>query len=156
MELLPVQFSEKYSRAEYGELQSSQVLDLIQNYLNEQGFPYIKRKKDEISFHVIYTKSFRFKGILFSGVVKASKVNGDLVVMNGNWMVLLSILIIPLIFIIINLISGTESYEIPWFLVITAVIGNFIIRLIGHFIFRQRIRNLVKQVFTPIGKSNQF
>ncbi len=73
MTFLPIQFSKKYKKEEFGELHPSEILDLIQNYLNKQGFLYVKRKKDKIIFHIINPKSYRFKGILVSGIIKVKK-----------------------------------------------------------------------------------
>ena len=51
MTFLPIQFSTKFKKDEYGELDSSVILDIIQNYLNEKGYNYVERKNNKLAFH---------------------------------------------------------------------------------------------------------
>ncbi|MFT4697427.1 MAG: hypothetical protein ACI9SJ_000550 [Flavobacteriaceae bacterium] len=149
MTLLPIQFRTKLKKEEFGELSSSESLDIIQNYLNEKSFNYIKRKKNKIIFHklngfsLLNTKSF-----LVSGVIKTKVKNKELIIINGNWMVLLYSL--PFLFFILiaeSKFSTLEksNLEIIWAAFIILFGGNLIIRIIAHLDFSITIKRIIKK-----------
>ncbi len=149
MTLLPIQFWTKFKKKEFGELNPNESLDLIQNYLNEEGFNYIKRKKNKIIFHKSdgWT-SFNTKSFLVSGVIKTRVKNGNLTVINGNWMVFL----IAVPFLLLILVADSElstldesDIKIIWGAFAVFFGGNLIIRIIAHLNFNETIKNLIKK-----------
>jgi len=152
MTLLPIQFWTKFKKKEFGELNSSESLDLIQNYLNEEGFNYIKRKKNKIIFHKFdgWT-SFNTKSFLASGVIKTRMKNGSLTVINGNWMVFL----IAIPFLLLILVADSKfstldesDIEIIWGVFAMLFGGNLIIRIIAHLNFNGKIKKIIKKNYT--------
>ena len=152
MRFLPIQFWTYFKNEEYGELNSFEVLDLIQGYLNQKGFNYIKRKNKVIVFHKADGLSlFDTKSFLFSGVVKAIEKNGNLTIINGNWMVFL--IALPFILGILIADSNFSTLDkndlgIIWGAFFLLFGGNLIIRIIAHFNFKLTIKELIKKNYT--------
>ncbi|MCF6278879.1 MAG: hypothetical protein L3J14_00865 [Flavobacteriaceae bacterium] len=119
--------------------------DLIENYLNEQGFNYIKRKDNKIVFHKYnFWTLFDVKSFLVSGIVKTKIKNGNLIVINGNWMIFL--LAIPFLVLILTAkskFSTLEKSDVDMIWGVFAFIfgGNLIFRVIAHISFSETIKD---------------
>ncbi|QCX38172.1 hypothetical protein FF125_06910 [Aureibaculum algae] len=152
MTFLPIQFWTKFKKADFGELDSSEILNLIQDYLDETGFNYVKRKENKIAFHKADGwSSFNVKSFLHSGVVKIKSNNGDLTIINGNWMVFL--IAIPFIIGILAADSkfstlDTNDVDMIWYAFYWIFGGNLFIRIIAHFAFKSAIEELVRKNYT--------
>ena len=152
MTFLPIQFWTKFKKEEFGELDSSEILDLIQNYLNEQGFNFIERRKNKIVFHKLNGWStFNFKSILVSGVITTKKKDGNLTVINGNWMILL--LAMPFLFFIAvadSKFSTLDSIDLDlvWGAFYWVFGGNLVLRFFAHATFCETIETIIKENYT--------
>lgn len=149
MTLLPIQFWTKFNQSDFRGLDTPEVLDLVQKYLEEKGFNYISRKENKLIFHKAdgWT-SFNTKSFLVSGVVKVRKDGQTLRVINGNWMVL----IIALPFITFLMLSESNfstldesDLTIIWNAFLWIFIGNLIIRIIAHLSFKGKIEELIRK-----------
>ena len=49
--MLPVQFKTRVRKEELNGLTSSEILDVLQNWIKKKGFRYINRKENKIVFH---------------------------------------------------------------------------------------------------------
>ena len=146
--MLPIQFKTSFTKEELGKLTSSEILDVIQNWLEEKGFRHVIRKNNKIIFHKadgwhsLYARSF-----LVSGIVKIKEKNGKLIVINGIWMVFL--FVIPFLIVILLAKSRYSTMDegdigILW-IAFTAVFGgNFITRVIAHWAFKSAIQGMIK------------
>ena len=151
MTFLPIQFWTKLTKEEFRELKSSEILDLIENYLEKENFRYIKRKKDKIVFHKAngWTSSV-FKDYLVSGVVRVKETEKEITINNGNWMVFL--IVLPfLIFLLLtyskfSTLDENDIMIIKYFLIIGCG-GIIIIRFFAHLKLKRTIINLIKKNF---------
>ena len=152
MTFLPIQFWTKFKKEEFGELDSSEILDLIQNYLNEQGYNFIKRKKNKLAFHKLNGwTSLNLKSILVSGVIKAKKKDGNLIVTNGNWMIIL--VAVPFLFFLLMADSkfstiDSNDLDILWSAFYWLFGGNLILRIFAHASLCGIIETLIKENYT--------
>ncbi|AFU67255.1 hypothetical protein P700755_000201 [Psychroflexus torquis ATCC 700755] len=145
MTFLPIQFR---TRIKSNLLKEEEILDIIEEYLNDERFFYIKRKSDKIIFHKAdgWT-SWKFKSFLVSGVVKIKKTNGVIEIINGNWMVFL----ISLPFLILILLGKSEystfdetDFMILNYFFIVGFGGNLITRIFAHLSFRNKIKTMME------------
>lgn len=149
MILLPIQYWTKFKKCKFEKLNSQEILDIVQEYLEEKGFKYIKRKENTITFHKADGwASFDFKSFLMSGIIKVKEEKESMTVTNGNWMVLL----IGLPFLFLLLLSKTRfstldenDLNILWAFFLWIFIGNLIARIIAHYSFRLRIEQLIRK-----------
>lgn len=152
MTFLPIQFSTKFKKDEYGELDSSVILDIIQNYLNEKGYNYVERKNNKLAFHKLNgLSSLKLKSILVSGIIKTKKKDGNLIVINGNWMILL--IAIPfLLFIAVadSIFSTLDTNDIRmiWIAFFWIFGGNLILRFFAHAKLCRTIETIIKENYT--------
>jgi hypothetical protein len=144
---LPIQFNTKIKKEEFGDLCSSKILDLIENYLVEENFSYITRKDNKIFFHVLHIYLwFDVKSFLVSGTVRVKNKNGNLTITNGNWMVFLIAVPFVILFLIANTkfsTFGKTDFEMIWWFMITIFGGNLIFRFFAHLNFKETIKKLI-------------
>ena len=154
MTLLPIQFWNTYNKDDFENLSSKSVLDVIENYLEEKGFNYIKRTENKIIFHSIFDGwgGFDIRTTLVSGVVKINENGKKIKIINGNWLSL----IIALPFLIFILLAKSRfstldenDLDLVWNAFAVIYIGNLIIRIVSHILFKERINNLVKKNYAP-------
>ena len=151
---LPIHFRTKFKKDEFGELDSSDILDLIQNYLTEQGYNYIKREKNKLAFHKLNGwSSFNLKSIIVSGIIKTENKDGNMIVTNGNWLIIL----IAVPFLIFLLISNSKFSAISsndldffWYAFLWLFGGNLILRIFSHAILCKKIETLIKENYTQL------
>ncbi len=148
--MLPIQFKTRFSKEELGELTPSEILDVIQNWLEGKGFRYVKRKNDKIIFHKADGWTlFNTRSFLVSGIVKIKNKNGGIVVVNGNWMVLL--IVVPFLIIILFAKSRYSTIDeadvdILWTALIVLFGLNLITRIIAHWRFKSTIKEMIKTI----------
>ena len=146
--MLPIQFRTRLRKEELGDVTSSEILDIIQDWLEGKGFRYVKRRNDKIIFHKAdgWT-SFNARSFLVSGIVKIKSENGDLIIINGNWMVLL--IAVPFLIAILLAKSRYSTMDesdvnILWTAFIVIFGGNLFTRIIAHWGFKSAIQKMIK------------
>jgi hypothetical protein len=149
--ILPIKFWTILKKSDFKDLTNDDILDIVEKYLADQRFHYIKRKKNRIVFHSLSLyHGFRFKDFVICGIisVKENRKRDKIVVENGNWMVLL----IGLFFLVFFLIgkSNRSTFDADDFQILrtafTAIfIANFIIRFIAHLFLKMDIEALISE-----------
>ncbi len=152
MTFLPIQFRTKLKHKDFNNLESDGILELIYNYLVDDGFDFVERKNKKIFFYRLggFT-SLKNNFFLVSGEVKILDKKNHLTIINGNWKVFL----IAIPFIAIALLAETSfstfsehDKEMIWTFFIVIFGGNFLIRIFGHYTFKQKIMDLIKENYT--------
>ena len=89
---------------------------------------------------------------MVSGVVKINENEKKIKIINGNWLSL----IIALPFLIFILLAKSRfstldenDLDLVWNAFAVIYIGNLIIRIVSHILFKERINNLVKKNYAP-------
>ena len=89
---------------------------------------------------------------MVSGVVKINENEKKIKIINGNWLSL----IIALPFLIFILLAKSRfstldenDLDLVWNAFAVIYIGNLIIRIVSHILFKDRINNLVKKNYAP-------
>jgi len=145
MIFLPIQFRTKIKSDLYNK---EGILDIIEEYLKKERFNYVSRKSDKVIFHKASGwHSWNVKSYLVSGVVKIKEKDGEFEIINGNWMVFL--IAIPFIIFIqlgkseYSTFDKTDIQILNYFFIILFG-ANFITRIIAHFNFKNKIKELIK------------
>ena len=146
--MLPIQFKTRFRKEELKDLTSSEILDVIQNWLEEQGFRYINRKENKIVFHKADGwHSINARSFLVSGVIKIKVKKEELIIINGNWMVFL----IALPFLLFILIADSKystfdkgDISIIWVFFIVIFGGNLVTRIIAHWGLKSAIKKMIR------------
>lgn len=150
MPYLPIKFQIKLNKKEFKGLNHSNILDLIQNYLEERKYNYIIRKEKKITFFHANTflLIWKYNSFLLGGTIKVKEKKGKIIIENGFWM--LFILAIPFIFLIIlsyteySTLDETDINIILMFFI--EVFGvNLIIQILEHLNFKRVIKILIKE-----------
>ena len=148
--MLPIQFTTKINKEKLQNVTTEEILDVVQNWLDKKGFQYIKRKKNKIIFHKADGLTLlNFRSFLVSGIVKVKEKNKKILIVNGNWMILL----IGIPFLIIYLLAQSSYSTIDESdvnILLTALIVifgfNFILRIIAHWGFKSTIKELIETI----------
>ena len=147
--ILPIIFWTKIKKEKLGRINCEDILELIEKYLSDKKFNYVKRKKNKIIFHNIDgIILFRLKDFLASGEIKIIEKKDELIIQNGNWMVFL--LAIPFLFFILLAKSkfstiDQDDIQIIWTFFIVLFIPNLLVRIVAHFYFKTKIESLINQ-----------
>jgi hypothetical protein len=147
--MLPIQFKTRFRKEELKDLTSSEILDVIQNWLEEKGFRYINRKENKIVFHKADGwHSVNARSFLVSGVIKIKVKKEELIIINGNWMVFL--IALPFLLFILIADSRYSTFDkgdvsIIWVFFIVIFGGNLVIRIIAHWGLKSAIKEMVKK-----------
>ena len=146
--MLPIQFKTRFRKEELKDLTSTDILDIIQKWLEEKEFGYINRTKDKIVFHnAVVWQSFNVRSFLVSGVIKIKDKNEELIIINGNWMVFL--IAIPFLLFILLADSRYSTFDkgdvdIIWVFFIVIFGGNLLTRIIAHWGLKSAIKKMIK------------
>ena len=146
--MLPIQFKTRFRKEELKDLKSTDILDVIQKWLEEKEFRYINRKEDKIVFHEADGwHSFNARSFLVSGVIKIKVKNEELIIINGNWMVFL--IAIPFLLFILLADSRYSTFDkgdvdIIWVFFIVIFGGNLLTRIIAHWGLKSAIKKMIK------------
>ena len=150
MTLLPIQFRTNIDTDKNTNLNKSDILDIIQNYFEEEGYNYISRKKNKVIFHKANLwQSLNFKSFLVSGTVKVIEKEDSYVIINGNWTSFLILIPFILIYLIMNSsVSAIQNSDIKVIEHAFKVLffGNVIIRFLAHYKLRSKIREMLKNL----------
>lgn len=150
MNFLPIRFKTILKLKEGSKLNNvSDALNVIEDYLQEEKFNYIKRESDTLIFHKANIwSSLNVKSHLVSGVVIVKQKNNELEITNGNWMVLL----VSVPFMILLLLSKTKystfdlrDQNILLLFFAVLFIANVLSRFFAHRKFKRKIRQLLSE-----------
>jgi hypothetical protein len=146
--MLPIQFKTRFRKEELKDLTSTEILDVIQNWLEEKGFRYINRKENKIVFHKADGwHSINARSFLVSGVIKIKDKKEELVIINGNWMVFL--IALPFLLFILIADSRYSTFDkgdvsIIWVFFFVIFGGNLVTRIIAHWGLKSEINKMIK------------
>lgn len=146
--MLPIQFKTRFRKEEIKDLTSTEILDVIQNWLEEKGFRYINRKENKIVFHKADGwHSINARSFLVSGVIKLKDKKEELVIINGNWMVFL--IALPFLLFILIADSRYSTFDkgdvsIIWVFFFVIFGGNLVTRIIAHWGLKSAIKKMIK------------
>lgn len=149
----PIQFQSKFKKSDL-EIESKEVVNLIKEFLDYNGYGYVKRNGNKIFFHRLGNFNFSWYDFILSGTIIVKENSKEIIVINWNWFVLL----IPIPFLTILLLahsnkSSFDGYEIEFleFTTIYFFIGYLIISLLGQLKLKREIKRLVKSVMANAG-----
>jgi hypothetical protein len=147
--ILPIIFWTKIKKEKLGKLNSDDILDLVEEYLSEKKYNYIKRKKNKIIFHnVDGIILFRLKDFLASGEIKIKEKKNELIILNGNWMFFLFAIPFLLFILLAKFKFSTidqSDIQLIWTFFIALFIPNLLIRIAAHFYFKGKIESLINK-----------
>jgi hypothetical protein len=157
--ILPIKFWTNLKKSDIKTLSNDDILDIVENYLAERRFHFIKRKKNRIIFHSLSLyHGFRFKDFVICGIVsvRENRKKDKIIVENGNWMVLLIGLFFLLFFLIGK--SSRSTFDADDFQLIRTAfswifIANFIIRFIAHLFLKIELESVISEKIDSLKQS---
>ncbi len=144
MTFLPIRFRTKINKTKSQEIGTSEILDIIEKYLDDRRYNYIIRKKNRILFHHanLLLLQWKYKSWLIGGTVRVIEKKDSIIIENGFWFMFF--LLIP--FVLLLLLSNSKfstldnsDTEIIWFFLFVVFL-SLLIQIRAHWVFRNRIK----------------
>lgn len=151
MTFLPIKFQTKFKVAEYKDLNRDEILRLTKDYLYNDGFEWVKQKKDTLVFYRLGGFTSFFNNFsMGSGEVRVLEDSEYITVVNGNWTVFL----IAIPFIVLLIIGylpistfDADDTDLIWTAFLFLFGGNVLIRTRGHYSFKEKLKDLINENF---------
>jgi len=149
MTFLPIRFRTKISKTKSQAIGTSEILDMIEKYLNERRYNYIIRKQNRILFHHanLLLLQWKYKSWLIGGTVRVIERKDSIIIENGFWFMFFFPIPFILLLLLVNSKFSTlddSDTGIIWFFLFIVLI-NLILQIKEHWVFRNRIKAIIEK-----------